>query len=49
MRQIKLPKGTYKLTEDNKVLKDLKAIEAKLDISTRLKRKNSKKVSVKRK
>ncbi len=45
MRQIKLPK-TFKISKDGKVEKDLKAIEAKLDVSTRLKRRNSKKVKV---
>ncbi len=44
--KVKLPK-TFKLTKDNKVEFDHKAAEAKLDVSTRLKRKNSKKVRVK--
>ena len=46
-RQIKLP-STFKLTKDGKIQKDLKAIEAKLDVSTRLQRKKSKKWKVKK-
>jgi len=45
MRKIKLPKS-FKITKDGKVEKDHKAIEASLDLCTRLKRKDSKKVRV---
>ena len=44
--KIKLPK-TFKISKDGKVEFDHKAAEAKLDVSTRLKRRNSKKVKVK--
>lgn len=48
IRPIKLDKA-YKITAEGKLRKDLKAIEAKLDVSTRLKRKKSKKIRVKKK
>lgn len=46
MKGIPLP--GYKLGKDGKVEKDTAAQEAKLDVSTRLKRRNSKKITVKR-
>ena len=38
--------GNYKLTPDGKLERDVKAEEAKLDVSRRLKRRGSKKVKV---
>ena len=43
----KLEKG-YKIVGGNKVVLDTKAAEARLDVSTRLKRRKSKKVTVKK-
>lgn len=39
----------FKIDANGRVIKDEKAAEAKLDVSTRLKRRNSKKVRVARK
>jgi hypothetical protein len=41
--------GNHKITPDGKVERDTKAEEAKLDVSTRLKRRNSKKTRPARK
>jgi len=41
--------GNYKLTPDGKLERDVKAEEAKLDVSTRLKRRGSKKIRPARK
>lgn len=41
MSGIKIGPG-YKLTPDGRIIKDERAIEAKLDVSTRLKRRHSK-------
>lgn len=38
--------SNYKLTEDGRIVKDERAIERKLDVSTRLKRRGSKKQRV---
>jgi hypothetical protein len=41
-------KGAFKITADGKIAPDHKAAEAKLDLCTRLKRRGSKKITVKR-
>jgi len=41
--------GNNKITPDGRVVHDEKAAEAKLDVSTRLKRRNSKKIKPVRK
>jgi hypothetical protein len=46
MRKSAIP--GYRLTKDGKIEKDVAAQEAKLDVSTRLKRRNSTKVKFKR-
>lgn len=41
-------KGAFKVTADGKVVPDHKAAEAKLDLCTRLKRRGSKKIRIKK-
>lgn len=45
MKGIKLGHG-FKLTKDGKIAEDTAAREAKLDVSTRIKRRSSRKVTV---
>jgi hypothetical protein len=46
VKGIKIP--GFKLTKDGKIAEDTAAKEAKLDVSTRIKRRSSKKVKVSR-
>lgn len=44
MKGIKIP--GFKLSKDGKIVEDIAAKEAKLDVSTRIKRRSSKKVTI---